>query len=463
MRQRIPKWSLENSAVAAELKRFIGEKCAQVRSEARAPGHEMGVESQSLFTAAENGDWPGVFDSLEAMHEAARERQRGSSKWDSQVVYPVEWAAVNEIGAALEEFAASEEKYAIAFARDIIASIRPGSIYFGGTESGRFLITALSKSHVNADPFFTLTQNALVDVRSYLRYVRGMYGSRIYIPTDQDASKAFNEYREDLRRRRKEGKLVPGEDFEEPERITEIHNQIAVMGVNGLLSNLMFERNPDREFYVEQGFPLNWMYPRLSPNGLIFKINRQELPELGDGVVQRDREYWRRYVAPMIGDWLSYDTSPAEIAGFVERVHLNKDLSGFEGDPAFVRNEIPQKSFSHLRCSIGGLYAWRGRNSNSPVVREGMLKEADLAFKQAFALCPGSAHPVFQYAQLLAREKRIEGAILVTEAAVKLEEAAESASPAASHQPLMKSQTRPGQFVTQLAGLLEQLKRMRSA
>src|SRR5205807_1705788 len=134
----------------AELKRFVVEKCAQVRAETRAPEHAMGPISKSFFTAAENGDWRGVFDGLTAMRQSAREGQSSSSGSRLTVVYPVEWAVVNEIGAALEEFAGSEEKYAIAFARDIISSIPPGSIYFGGTDSGRFLVTALSRSHVNA-------------------------------------------------------------------------------------------------------------------------------------------------------------------------------------------------------------------------------------------------------------------------------------------------------------------------
>jgi hypothetical protein len=125
----------------------------------------------------------------------------------------VEWAAVNEIGAALEEFAAGEEEYAVTFARDIIASIPPGSIYFGGTDPGRFLVTALSHSHVNADPFFTITQNALVDFRSYLRYVRGMYGGRIYIPTQEDTAKAFNDYQEDRPAPARRGRVVARRGF----------------------------------------------------------------------------------------------------------------------------------------------------------------------------------------------------------------------------------------------------------
>ena len=63
------------------------------------------------------------------------------------------------------------------YANDIIASIPPGSIYFGGTDPGRFLITAMEKSQVNADPFFLLTQNALAD-GNYLDYLRSMYGGQ---------------------------------------------------------------------------------------------------------------------------------------------------------------------------------------------------------------------------------------------------------------------------------------------
>lgn len=469
MPARISNWSLEGSAAAAELKRFIAEKCAQVRSEVRAPEHEMGLETTSLFTAAENGYWGGVRESLAAMHKAAREGRSGDSGSRSQVVYPVEWAVVNEIGAALEEFAAGEEKYAIAFAKDIIASIPPGSIYFGGTDPGRFLVTALSRSHDKGDPFFTLTQNALVDYRSYLRYVRGMYGSRIYIPTDEDVTNAFSEYQADARRRQREGKLLPGELFEDGAEVTQLRGQLAVMAINGALTKLMFDRNPEREFYVEESFPLNWMYPHLTPHGLILKIERQAPSEIFDSVLKRDHDHWTRYIAPMIGDWLDYDTTVPQIVTFIQRVYLRDELSGFDGDPGYVKSEISQKSFSKLRSSIGGLYAWRAQNSNNSPEKERMLKEADFAFRQALALCPGSPEAVFRYINLLVGQKRLDEAILVTEAATKLEERAKSESgPFAdiredfSHKPMVESQTTPPKLLTQLGSLLEQLKRMRS-
>src|SRR5206468_1233252 len=135
------------------------------------------------------------------------------------------------------------------------------------------------QSHVNADPFFTLTQNALAD-GSYLKYLRSMYGARIYIPTEGDSTNTFNQYLEDAKRRMEHDRqfpneprqIKPGEHLKEVDGKLQVSGQISVMAINGLLSEMIFERNPDQEFYVEESFPLDWMYPRLSPHGLIMKI-----------------------------------------------------------------------------------------------------------------------------------------------------------------------------------------------
>ena len=74
----------------------------------------------------------------------------------------------------------------------------------------------------------------------------------------------------------------------------QVSGQVAVMEINGLLVKIIFDKNPNREFYIEESFPLDWMYPYLEPHGLIFKINRQPLPELSDEIVQRDHDYWTK-------------------------------------------------------------------------------------------------------------------------------------------------------------------------
>src|SRR5205823_2128784 len=219
----------------------------------------------------------------------------------------------------------------------------------------------------------------------------------------------------------KEKQLRPGEEIEEIDGKLNVRGQVAVMAINGLLAKLIFDKNPDREFYIEESFPLEWMYPHLLPHGLIMKINRQPLVELPDDLVRRDRRYWTRYLRPLIGDWLNDDTPVDQVAMFAEKVHLRRDLAGFKGDPRFVQNGRSQTLFSKLRSSIGGVYASRAAKAESPARKQRMLEEADFAFRQAFALCPRSPEAVFRYSSLLASQGRVEEAIVVVGAAQKIE------------------------------------------
>jgi hypothetical protein len=164
------------------------------------------------------------------------------------------------------------------------------------------------------------------------------------------------------------------------------------------------------------------MYPYLEPHGLIMKINRQQLPELSDEIVQRYSNYWTKYLTPMIGGWLKPDTTIEEVAAFAEKIHVKKDLSGFAGDPQFVQNEYWCNNFSKLRSSIGGLYAWRARHTADSGEKKRMNDAADFAFRQAWALCPYSPETVVRYVDLLMSQNRRADALLVAETAAKMPE-----------------------------------------
>ena len=52
----------------------------------------------------------------------------------------------------------------------------------------------------------------------------------------------------------------------------------------------------------------------------------------------------------------SVDKSPLRtVTEFAGKVYLRKDLSGFTGDPRFVRDNYAPKMFSKWRSSIGGV------------------------------------------------------------------------------------------------------------
>src|SRR5690606_25049023 len=102
----------------------------------------------------------------------------------------------------------------------------------------------------------------------------------------------------------------------------QVSGQVAVMAINGLLTKVIFDKNPTNEFYVEESFPLEWMYPHLTPFGIIMKINRQPLTELSEEVLQRDHAFWKDYSERLIGNWVDYDTPVKDIAAFAEKVYM---------------------------------------------------------------------------------------------------------------------------------------------
>jgi hypothetical protein len=409
--------SIKNPEAVAQLKSFVAEKEAQ----ANAATNEAAPGFAPFFAAAERGDWLAVSNAFRDMRQHAGQYEH-PGQTDERLRGP-KWQAIIEIWGGLDAFGEGDAKYSALYANDITESIQPGSIYFGGTDPGRFLITAMQKSQVNGEPFFTVTQNALAD-GTYLDYLRSMYGGKIYTPTSEDSQKCFQDYTEDVQKRMQNHQLKPGEDVQTDKNTggVQVSGQVAVMEINGLLAKVIFDKNTNQEFYVEESFSLDWMYPHLEPHGLIFKINRQPLTALSDEIVQNDHDYWTKTVTPMIDGWLNTGTTVKEVAAFAEKVFGRHDFSGFSGDPRFIQNAYSHKMFSKERSSIAGLYAWRALHTTDKSERKRMNDEADFAFRQAWALCPYSPEAVVRYVNLLMSESRFSDALVVAETAAKMPE-----------------------------------------
>lgn len=404
------------SEITSDLKAFVEAKETEARDLTRDLNLNVAPDIWDYFRAARRGDWARTA----ALEKALRERnaQYEGSQRDDTVSTPV-WQPVLDVQLALNAFTEGEPKYTQLFGEEIVRAVPRGAIYFGGTDPGRGLPIALSKSHRDGDPFFTITQNALAD-GLYLEYLRWLYGKKLVMLTAEDSQKAFADYLADAQRRLKTGKLKPGEDVRIVNNRVQVSGQVAVMSINALLVRMIFDRNADREFFVEESFSLDWMYPHLAPHGPILKLNRNPLPRLTAEVLQRDRAYWGRLVAPMIGDWLSETTTVKEVCAFAETVFGQKNRRGFKGDPKYVDNEYVCKAFSKLRSSVAGVYAWRLNNTQSNDERERLRREADFAFRQAFALCPYSPEAAFRYVNLLVGAGRISDALLLARTASAL-------------------------------------------
>jgi tetratricopeptide (TPR) repeat protein len=261
------------------------------------------------------------------------------------------------------------------------------------------------------------------------RRAEGVYPPvEIYIPSPDDLQLCYDTYREDFQRRAALGQLQAGEGVQTEGNQMAISGQISVMKINGLLCKVIFDQNPTNEFFVEESFPLDWMYPYETPFGIIMKIHRNPLPELSDDVFKKDHAFWSEYSKRFIGDWITYDTSVQQIADFADKVYLHGNFSGFTGDRKFIRDDDGQKAFSKLRSSQAGVYAWRLNPQCPPEYRQkteagqlALIRETDFAFKQAFAFCPYSPEAVFRYINFLLQYNRLDDGLIVAKTYLKFD------------------------------------------
>src|ERR1700722_10585406 len=401
-----------------DIARFITAKSNQVYLATRDVGAPVPPEVWKIFAAASSGDWKSATDLLRTIsvnyHSGALHR-----------LGPEVWFRVQDVGGFCELLSSNDQKFVRLFADEVFKVVPPGSIYFGGTDPGRFAITALSRSHEEGQPFFTLTQNALVD-SEYLTYVRGMYHQQVKLPDEMMVKAAFDEYLADAKRRFEHDQqfpdepkqVLPGEEIKTVNGQVQISGQVAVMTINGLLVHDVLRLNPDHEFYIEESFPLDWMYPYLEPAGPIFKVRHASEDSIFEETVSNDRECWQRLTRRLIGQVVHDETDVAEICTAAQE--LSGKPKDFQGDADFLRDDNARKSFSKMRSAGSGLYAWRAVHAKTSSERHVMEREAELAFRQAFLLCPQSPEAVGRYVMFLITQHRSEDAQKFIAAALKL-------------------------------------------
>ncbi|MBR1921976.1 MAG: tetratricopeptide repeat protein, partial [Kiritimatiellae bacterium] len=231
--------------------------------------------------------------------------------------------------------------------------MEPFSVFFGGTDPGRFVPTYMIYSAGFRPDVYLITQNALAD-GTYMSVQRDLYGDEIWIPSNDDSAEAFNVYVDEVQR----GVRPANGDLQIQNGRVQVTGALGVMEINGILAKMMFDHDRTRRsFYVEESYVIPWMYPYLSPHGLIMKINADRTP-YDPATAAKDRDFWDWYVRRLLSD------------------------------PAYRRDFAGQKSFSKLRAAIAGLYSRQGRRA-----------EAAQAFREACILCPASPEATFRYAQ----------------------------------------------------------------
>ncbi|HPT16801.1 MAG TPA: tetratricopeptide repeat protein, partial [Kiritimatiellia bacterium] len=264
-----------------------------------------------------------------------------------------------------EEFARQWGAYTNAIPADYPPAMTEGAIFYGGTDPGRFVPTYMIYSADVRSDVYLITQNALAD-NTFMNITRDLYGDTIYIPSLEDSNEAFRKYVDDVNA----GRIQAGADIKIENGKVSVQGVGGVMTINGILAELIFKENKAKhDFYVEESYVIQWMYPYLTPHGLIMKLNGEPVPSLDPQLVANDHAFWGWYTK-----WLL-------------------------DQPAFCRDICARKSFSKLRSALAGIYDYRR-----------MYDEAEYAFKQSIDLYPLSPEATFRLAQMYMNMQRFDDA-----------------------------------------------------
>ena len=359
--------------VAVKLAQFAQSRRGFAHALARRHNVEVSPEVERFFDAVESGDWDRIdaaFKVINGGDSSAGHADRRTP--DVQSVWP---AVVDAYGAAEQVHEWPAQKL-LDYGNAILGSLRPGMVYVGGTDNGRWIPELLNETS-DGERHIIVTQNGLADA-SYLDYLRLQYDDRLANLAEDESQRAFQAYMSDAQKRFQhdqqfpdEPKQVrPREDVQLIDGKIQVSGQVAVMSINERLLQMLMDKNPQLSFAIQESFPLRSTYADASPLGPLMELRASA----GSGGFSGDQ------AAQSAAFW----------QGTAQQILQ---------DPEAGASPNALKSWSHDLNSGANLLAAHGYNA-----------EAEQIYQLSSQLWPGNPEPVVALADLLQSSGRAEQA-----------------------------------------------------
>lgn len=367
--------------VAGKVKQFARSRREFVRALARRANKDVPSEVEQFFDALEAGNW----DEIEVLFKGFANR---SGQYEGSTHSPELdeiWPAILDAYGAAEQAHDWPAQKLLDYGNAILDSLRPGMVYVGGTDPGRWIPSLLNDTN-DGERHIVLTQNALADKR-YLGYIEFLYADRFATLTDADSDRAFADYIADAQKRLEHDEqfpdepkqLRPGENARMVDGKFQVTGQVSVMAINERLFQMILEKNPELSFALEESFPFPSILADASPLGPIMEVGASgEQNALSSEHAAQTVDYWRDTTKQLLGD------------------------------PDALASDEVRKSYSKLLSSQAGLFVQR----NHPAEAEQLLRLAN-------EVCPYSPEAVFRYINLLISQNRINEAFPVAQNAIR--------------------------------------------
>jgi hypothetical protein len=362
--------------VASKVLQFVQNRRKVVEGLARHLKVTVPPEVERFFALAETGP----FEELKKLYEGLKGlKSEGDGVDDLRSL----WAPINETFGVAEEAHNWPAQQLLDYGHAILDSLRPGMVYVGGTDPGRYIPTLLNETS-DGEKHVVLTQNAFAD-NSYLQYAGFLYGDRLASLTAEDSQRSFQNYLGDAQQRllhdqqnpEAPRQIRPGEEVKLSDNRVQVSGQVAVMSINEKLMQTLMEKNPDASFAVEESFPFKSTYASAAPLGPVMELRASPDNQTAFTAERADQavDFWRASSQHLLSDSTLSDDSDV------------------------------RKAWSKLASSQAGLLQDRGFNA-----------QAEQGFQIAAELCPSSPEAVFRYVNLLVQQNRAADAVQVAQA-----------------------------------------------
>jgi tetratricopeptide (TPR) repeat protein len=360
--------------VAAKLAQFARSRRELAHALARRRNVTVPDEVERFFAAVESGNWDAIaaaFQTLEGGESSGSPQSSRSAEVNAL------WPAIHDAYGVAEQVHDWPAQQLLDYGNAILDSLRPGMVYVGGTDNGRWIPELLNDTS-GGERHIILTQNALAD-SLYLDYVAVQYGERFQALTPVDSQRAFADYSADAARRFAHDRDFPDEpkQIRPGEMITagddgriSVSGQVAVMDINERLLTGLMAKNPDLSFAVQESSPLQGTYADALPLGPLMELRaKSEGNNLTAVRASETLAYWEQAAGEILGD-AATSASPSAL-----------------------------KSYSHDAVATGNLLESHGH-----------LTQAEATFRLARQISPANPEPVFKLGQLLDRSGRTQEA-----------------------------------------------------
>ena len=315
--------------VAAKLVRFSRSRRDLAVALSRRHGVTISGDIEKFFTAVESGNWTDITNAFSKINggDSSAGHSEGRSPGTEHL-----WPAIIDAFGAAEQVHEWPAQQLLDYGNSILASLRPGMIYVGGSDSGRWIPELLNDTN-DEERHIVITQNGLAD-NTYLDYLQLQYGDQLSTLSTDDSTKAFSDYVSDAQRRLEHDQqfpdepkqIRPGEDVRMEDGKIQVGGHVAVMTINEALLKALMDKNPDIPIAIQQSFPLRGTYSDALPIGGLMELRAQD----GEKSFTAERanesvDYWRN-MAQQVSSNAEAKNSPETMKSYAHDANSASDL-----------------------------------------------------------------------------------------------------------------------------------------